>query len=561
MKFSEMPYTHPDMDKVRLLADRCKDALINAETADEAEKAYLDWDDACSEFNTMYNLCYIRHTINTEDEFYSKENDFWDSASPLFSQYGQAVVKALLESKFRPQLEERFGRVMFINNDMFLKSFDPAIIPEMQQSNALTTEYEKLIASAQIDWNGEKLTISQLAPYKQSTDPNERHKAWAAESGFYKENADKLDRIYDDLVKLRDRMAKKLGYDSYVTLGYYNMTRNCYTREDVEKFRSAVIKYAVPAADRLYREQAKRIGAEYPLQYSDTSIIYPDGNAKPVGTAEDILAAGKRFYHSLSEETAEFIDFMYDNELMDVLSRKGKAAGGYCTELPLYHVPFIFTNFNGTQSDVETVTHEAGHAFAAYVNRNRRPGDNMLPTLEACEIHSMSMEFFGWQSADDFFGENAEKFKYTHLSDAIKFLPYGTMVDHFQHIVYDHPEYTPEQRIDEWKRLTGIYMPWINMDGSAFYGEGRAWQRQTHIYERPFYYIDYCLAQTVALEFWVIMQTDPKEAFRRYMDLVSLGGTETFDGLVAAAGLDTPFGDDALRKITEAAMKFLGYEK
>ncbi|MBQ5333305.1 MAG: M3 family oligoendopeptidase [Oscillospiraceae bacterium] len=557
MKFSEMKYTRPDMETLKAAADKAADSIKNAKSPEEAAEAYLQWDKAGGSYNTMYSLCYIRHTINTEDKFYSNENEFFDNSNPTFTEYGQAVAKALAESRFRRELEKKFGRVMFINTDIFLKSFSPEIIPEMQEDNKLTTEYEKLIASAQIDFDGKKLTLSQLTPYKQSPDNDIRHKAWAAESGFYKEHEAELDRIYDELVRVRNAEAVKMGFENYVPLGYLNMCRNSYTAEDVARFREAVVKYLVPAADRIYREQAERIGVSYPLKYPDTSVFYRDGNALPKGTPEDILEAGKRFYNSLSPLTAEFFEFMTENELMDVLSRKGKAAGGYCTELTDYEAPFIFANFNGTQGDVEVITHEAGHAFAAYVNRHKRPTDNQLPTLESCEIHSMTMEFFGWASASDFFGEDGEKFCRKHLADAIKFIPYGTMVDHFQHIVYEKPQMTPEERIEEWKKLTAVYMPWIDLDGSPFYGEGRAWQRQTHIYERPFYYIDYCLAQTVALEFWAIMQRDRNEAFERYMKLVSLGGTETFDGLVAAAGLDTPFGDMALKTVAEAAVKWL----
>ncbi len=557
MKFSDMKYLRPDMGVLKLRAAETAAKISGASSADEAAEAYLEWDKAAGGFSTMNSLCYIRHTINTEDAFYDKENEFFDNNGPAFTEYCQAVAKALSESPFRPQLEEKFGRVMFANIDIALRSFEPQIIPDMQEENKLSTEYEKLIASAQIDFDGKKLTLSQLTPYKQSADDAVRRSAWAAESAFYKEHADELDSIYDKMVTLRHNMAKKMHFENYVTLGYLNMCRNCYDAEDVSAFRNAVVKYIVPVADRLYREQAERLGVKYPLSYADTAISYRDGNAVPKGTPDDILEAGRKFYHELSPETAEFFDFMMGNELMDVLSRKGKAAGGYCTELPDFEAPFIFANFNGTQGDVEVITHEAGHAFAAYTSRKIRPTDNQLPTIESCEIHSMTMEFFGWASAEDFFGEDADKFCRKHLADALKFIPYGTMVDHFQHIVYEHPEYTPADRINEWKRLTGIYMPWIDLDGSPFYGEGRAWQRQTHIYERPFYYIDYCLAQTVALEFWTIMQKDRKEAFERYMKLVRLGGRETFDGLVAAAGLDTPFGDDALRTVAEAADRWL----
>ncbi len=557
MKFCDMKYRRPDLDKLKKLSAEAAERIKKASGADEAANAYLDWDKAACGFSTMNSLCYIRHTINTEDKFYDEENEFFDGANPAFSEYCQAVARALAQSPFRKELEEKFGKVMFINTDIFLKRFSPEIIPEMQEENKLCTEYEKLIASAQIDFDGKKLTLSQLTPYKQSPDDKIRYAAWAAESSFFKEHEKQLDRIYDDMVKLRSKEAVKLGYKNYIALGYLNMNRNCYTPEDIEKFRKAVVKYIVPVAERLYKEQAERLGVKYPMKYADTAICYRDGNAVPKGSYEDILEAGRRFYRSLSPETAEFFDFMMENELMDVLSRKGKAAGGYCTELPDFECPFIFANFNGTQGDVEVITHEAGHAFAAYMSRKIRPSDNQLPTLEACEVHSMTMEFFGWDSAEDFFGSDSGKFCYKHLADALEFIPYGTMVDHFQHIVYEHPEYSPEKRIDEWKRLTEIYMPWIDMDGSPFYGEGRAWQRQTHIYERPFYYIDYCLAQTAALEFWVIMQKDRKEAFERYMKLVKLGGRETFGGLLAAAGLDTPFGDSALKTVAEAAEKWL----
>ncbi|MGN0665531.1 MAG: M3 family oligoendopeptidase [Huintestinicola sp.] len=561
MKFSEMRYVRPDMDSIAAASEKCAKAIENAEKADSAVYAYLEWDRVCGTFSTMSSLVYIRHTIDTADEFYDKETEYFDEISPAFTEYNQNVLKALVSSRFRKELEEKFGYVLFRNADISIKAFDPAVIPEMQEENKLSTEYEKLMASAQIDFNGEKLTISQLTPYKQSADDSIRHAAWAAESGFYKENEAQLDRIYDDMVRVRQTMAEKMNYEDYIPLGYNIMLRNCYTRSDVEKFREAVISHIVPVADRLYREQAERLGVKYPLKYADTSVSYRDGNAKPKGTSDDILAAAKRFYHELSPETAEFIDFMYDNELMDVLSRKGKAPGGYCTELPDFGSPFIFANFNGTQGDVEVMTHEAGHAFAAYTAKDIYPLDNRQPTLESCEIHSMSMEFFGWSAAEDFFGEDAEKFCHKHLSDALKFIPYGTMVDHFQHIVYEHPEYSPEKRIEEWKRLTGIYMPWIDLDGSPFFGEGRAWQRQTHIYQRPFYYIDYCLAQTAALQFWALMQEDREDAFRRYMKLVRLSGRETFDGLIAAAGLDTPFGDEALKKVSEAAVKWLDSRK
>lgn len=557
MKFSQMKYERPEIEDIRNRADSIKRKFEEAESFEAADTAFSEWDSLISHTDTMFSLAYIRNSIDTTDEYYEKEVDHIDEISPDFVDIQHSFAELLLNSRFRNELENKYGNLLFKNCDIFLRSFSPEIIPETQKTNKLETEYQKLIASAQIDFDGKTLTLSQLSPYKQSPDDELRHSAWLAEAGFYKECGQKLDEIYDELVRLRDVKGRKMGYKNFVPLGYLQMGRNCYDADDVSKFRENVVKYIVPVADRLYREQAKRTGLPYPLSFADAALHFRDGNPKPVGTPEDILETGKKLYHSLSAETAEFIDVMLENELMDVLSKKGKASGGYCTQLADYKVPFIFANFNGTADDVEVITHEAGHAFAFYCARDIFPSDNQSPTLEACEIHSMTMEFFGWKMSDEFFGKDAAKFRYNHLFSALTFIPYGVMVDHFQHIMYEKPELSPSQRHEVWRELTGIYMPWMKLDGSPFYGEGKGWQRQLHIYENPFYYIDYCFAQTVALEFWTVMQKDHNEAWQRYMKLVNKAGTMTLTELIETAGLGSPFEEETLREVADSAVKWL----
>ena len=367
-----------------------------------------------------------------------------------------------------------------------------------------------------------------------------------------------MDETYDPLVHLRDGMGKKLGYEGYTTLGYYRMQRNCYTKADIEKFRAAVVEYLVPVADRICRAQAERLGVAYPMSYADEALMFRSGNPRPAGDADAILAMGKKFYDELSPETSEFFNTMLDGKLLDVLSTPGKESGGYCTSIPDYNVPFIFANFNGTQGDVEVVTHEAGHAFAAWTNRDRVPMQYTWPTMEACEVHSMSMEFFAWPWAEGFFGADARKFRYSHLAAALTFIPYGTAVDHFQHIAYEKPDLTPAQRHAVWKELLGTYMPWLRLDGDIpFYGDGESWQQKHHIYSSPFYYIDYCLAQTVSLEFWAMIQKDPKDAWQHYMAYTRQGGTKVFTELLANAGMVSPFEPDCLRTVCEAASRWL----
>ena len=557
MLFSDMPYLRPDMDLLREKIEEHTEELKNARSFGEADKAFVALEKVFSGVETVVTLCFIRHSVDTEDAFYAAEKEYLDEAMPHLQELQQGAQLELYHSPWRPDFERKYGALLFTNMEIQLRSFDPKLIPDMQEENKLTTAYAKLIASAQIPFEGKVLTLAQMGPYKESPDPELRRKAWLAQADFYTEHQRELDDIYDKLTALRTRMGRAMGYENYVPLGYDRMQRNCYAEADVKKFRQAIVDYVVPVADRLFRGQAQRLGVSYPLSYADTAPRFLSGNPKPQGTADDILAAGKKFYHELSPEASEFIDVMFKNELMDVLSRKGKEGGGYCAGIPDYKVPFIFANFNGTQGDVEVLTHEGGHAFAGYTARNIFPMELQSPTMESCEIHSMSMEFFAWPWAEDFFGDQADKYRYSHLAGALTFLPYGTMVDHFQHIVYEQPDLTPEQRHEKWAELTAVYMPWIRLGDMPFWGEGKAWQRQSHIYEMPFYYIDYCLAQSVALQFWALMQQDREDAWKRYYELVKLAGTRTYRELVAAAGLNDPFEPEGLKAACEAAAKWL----
>ncbi|MBQ4375656.1 MAG: M3 family oligoendopeptidase [Erysipelotrichales bacterium] len=558
MKFSEMKYERPNLEEVAAKAKEYVKKLEEADSFEKAKEVLVEKENYMKHVMTMHELVTIRHDIDTRDEFYDAESKFWNEALPQLQEYEVAFTAALLKHPFRKELEKEFGNVVFLNGDLSLKSFSPKIIGEMQKENDLMTKYGKLIASAQIEFEGKTYTISQLSPFKNDPDDDRRLAAWKAEGKWYKDHQAELDAIYDELVHLRDTMGKKLGYEGYTELGYYRMSRNCYDKNDVEKFRSAVQKYLVPVAAKVYKRQAERLGKEYPMSYADNQLEFRSGNPKPAGTPDDIVAHAKKFYDELSPETSEFFTTMLDGELMSLLSTEGKSGGGYCTGLYEYGVPFIFANFNGTQHDVEVVTHEAGHAFAAYMNRDRIPMETMWPSMEGCEVHSMSMEFFAEGWADDFFGKDAAKFRYSHLAGALTFIPYGTMVDHFQHIVYEHPEYSPKERHAVWKKLLGIYQPWMRLDGDIpFYSEGEGWQRQMHIYHAPFYYIDYCLAQTVALEFWAMIQEDPKNAWDHYMRYTKLGGSKVFTELLKEAELESPFDENTLRKVAGKAEQFL----
>ncbi len=562
MKFSEMPYTRPEKDAVLAALADFTARLKSATSFAEADAVFLEEDRYTADVESEFTIAAIRHSIDTRDAFYDAESDYADETQPLLQEGVMAWSIALTQSPFRPDFERKYGDLLFRNTELSLKAFSPAIVPELQRENALTTEYDKLVASAQIPFEGGVYTVAQMGPFLKDPDDTRRRAAWVAVGGWFDSVGGELDRLYDELTHLRDSMGRKLGYDGYTELGYYRMTRNCYGKAEVERFREAVRQYVVPVADRLYRAQAERLGKSYPLDEADAALQFRSGNPTPAGDSEHILAMGRKFYHELSAETGVFIDHMLDDGMMDVLAKPGKQAGGYCTEIPKYKTPFIFANFNGTQDDVEVVTHEAGHAFESWTARDIVPTSYVFPSMEACEVHSMSMEFFAWPWSEDFFGDDARKFRYSHLAAALTFIPYGTMVDHFQHIVYEKPDMTPAERTEVWRELSAVYLPWIKLDGAIpFFGDGRRWQRQLHIYDSPFYYIDYCLAQTMSLYFWAQIQTDREAAWKQYYAYTKLAGTKTFTGLLEAAGLPSPFDSETLRGVCRAASDWLdGYD-
>ena len=557
MKFSEMPYSRPDMEALAAATTQTLEAMKAAPNAAGQIAAYDAYEKKMQTAGTMQQIAYIRHTINTKDEFYTAENDYMDEIGPKLQELSHQVNTARLESPYRAELERHYGALMFKNLEIAARSFSPAIVELMQEENKLVSEYQNLYASATVEFDGKTMPLPLLGPYKQDPDRAVRKAAYEADAKFFDSHREELDTLYDKLVKVRDAQAKKMGLPNYIPLGYDRMGRNCYTAKDVAAFRDQIAEDMVPIVAKVKEAQRRRIGVEK-LAFYDEPISFADGNAVPEGTPDEILAAGKKMYQELSPETAEFIDFMFENELFDVLSRDGKAPGGYCTEIADYKSPFIFSNFNATAGDVDVLTHEAGHAFEAYrAFKQELPSLLHSPTIEACECHSMSMEFLTAPWHHLFFGKQTDKYELGHCEDALVFIPYGCMVDEFQHKVYENPEMTPEQRNELWLSLEKKYRPWIDFDNLPFYSRGGGWQRQLHIYEVPLYYIDYCMAQTVAFQFWNLSRENYAEAWKRYMTFVDKAGTATFAELVESAGLKVPYHAGCIKEIGESISRWL----
>ncbi|MGB3074298.1 MAG: M3 family oligoendopeptidase, partial [Chitinophagales bacterium] len=491
-------------------------------------------------FETMSNVASIRHTIDTSDVFFEAEQEYFDNSYPNYLDLVSEFYKVLLSSSCRPELEKHYGQQLFDIAKVTLQTFSPSIIADLQRENELTTEYTKLIATAQIEFDGKKLNLSGMVPYKLSTDRNIRQAAHKKTDEFFKANGAALDRIYDDLVKVRHDIALKLGFENFVQVGYLRMCRTDYDAAMVKDFRKMVEVKIVPLVSELKERQRKRLGLDQ-LMYFDEPLDFTSGNATPHGSPDWIVEHARQMYNELSPETGEFFSYMIDNELMDLVNKPNKASGGYCTFLSETRSPFIFSNFNGTSGDIDVLTHEAGHAFQTYCSRHLGLEEYYFPTSEAAEIHSMSMEFLTWPWMHLFFNGQTDKYKFAHLSHSLIFLPYGVAVDEFQHHMYEHPELTPAERNIYWRSLEKKYLPHRLYENNDFLESGGFWQRQAHIYKHPFYYIDYTLAQLCAFQFWVKSNENPKAAIEDYIRLCREGGSKSFLKLVAVAGLKSPF--------------------
>ena len=554
MKVSQIPYERYTLEQYKEAFEGIKERALSAKCANCMLETYKDFLAIQAEYFTAACLSNCRFTLNTKDEYYSGEVAYYDEIDPIVQNMMNEYGKILLESPYRAELENGLiNPRVFKMFEVVSKAFDEKIISELQEENNLITEYSKFMSEMEFEYNGEKMPLSKLRGGLDDGDRTVRESTCHAIGLGLQKNAAQLDEIYDKLVKVRDRMAKKLGYENYIPLGYYKMGRMDYDADMIAKFRDNVKESIVPCVAKLKEEISKTLGIDTMMFYDDT--VYINGETpKPVIDKDGIFAAAIEMYDSMHPEVGAFMRAMQEAEAFDVESRDGKFGGGYCTVFSKYQQPFILANFNGSSGDVDVMTHEFGHALAAgFVFKY---GDPMLEIggMETAECHSMSMEFFSWKYMEKFFGDSADAYRKRHLLNAISFIPYGVIVDEFQHKVYENPNMTPAERNQLYLDLEEKYRPYLSWTGIPYLENGTRWQFQMHIYQTPFYYIDYCLAQTVALNFLLESVEDYDGAFERYLNFSKTGGQKAFDKLISDAGLPSPFTEGSLDTMAKKVM-------
>lgn len=550
-KFKDIPYQRILFDDVAQQFEKALQEFQSATTVDHQHVAISKIDDLRRKFQNALVLAHIRHTTRTDDTLYSAEHQYYDQMHPHFEHLEIQFYQALLTAPNQQALIDHWGQQIFRIARAKVRTLNPISIPYRQQENQLVTEYIRAKASAKISFQGKTYNLSSLRALEEHPDRAIRKKAAQTKWNYYEQQAQKFDDLFSELVACRHQQALTLGYQRYTDLAYDHLQRTDYGPQEVAQLRSAILKYVVPLVEDLYRAQQDRLGLEH-LEHYDWEVLFPTGNPTPRGDAEWILRKAGQMYQELSPETDRFFTLLQERELMDVMNRSGKATGGYCAFLAKDRLPFIFSNFNGTSSDLYVLTHEAGHAFQFFNSLDQPLLDYVCPTLESCEIHAMSMEYFTCPWVEQFFGEDAIKYRYAHLANALRFLPYGAAVDEFQHQVYDHPHWTVQQRHDAWLTISAQYLPFLSSrEFPPFLKKGGYWQRQSHIYTTPFYYIDYVLAQLCALQFWRRDLDDHDSAWSDYLTLCRAGGSASFLELVDLAGLESPFQPAVIREISQ----------
>ncbi|SJZ83332.1 oligoendopeptidase, M3 family [Pilibacter termitis] len=556
-KFKDYIYKRPNYEEYAKKVRETREKFEQAKTVEEASSLFRLLLEEEATVESMGTLHQIHFSLNVNDEFHKKEDEWWNEYAPLFDECAMETSSALLKSPFVKELQEIFPKTLFLLAKCKTNTISETTLDLRQQENELISKYDELMANATIEFDGEVYNLPQMAKFMTDTNREVRKRADKARTAWYVQNEEQFDRIYDEMIKNRHQQAVTLGYNNYVEMSLDIRQRFGYSQKDIEYYRKQVLEVVVPVAQKLYARQGKRIGVEE-MKHYDLDLQFLDGNATPQGEKDELVAAARKMYCELSKETGEFFDFMVERDLLDLDARKGKMGGGYCTYISDEKSPYIFANFNGTSGDVDVLTHEAGHAFQVYSSRHIQENSLIWPTIEAAEIFSMSMEFITWRWMESFFKEHTNRYKFSHLSAGVQFLPYGVLVDHFQQEVYTHTGWSAVERKATWRRLEKMYLPHKDYSESPDLERGIFWFKQAHIFGAPFYYIDYTLAQVVALQFWKKFNVEQaSNAWEKYLEATSVGGTKTFLEIIELTGANSPFEKGTLREVIQEVDDYL----
>lgn len=497
---------------------------------------------------------YIRMTCNTNDEKLLQDFQYFATEiEPKIAPVSNFLNKKLIDNPFTKELDRNkyFIYIRSVKNALAL--FREKNIPLQTQVQIEQQKYQSITGAMSVELNGKEYTLEQAAVFMKDTDRDKRRSAWQAITERRLEDRSSLNSLFNQLISLRHQIAKNAGFDNYRDYAFKAMGRFDYTPEDCFQFHDAIERNIVPILREIAEERRETL--DLPILRPWDMDVNPHNLAplQPFKNGEDLIQKTKTCFAKLDPYIGERIEIMQANGLFDVESRKGKAPGGYNYPLSETGAPFIFMNSANTFRDLTTMVHEGGHALHTFISSHLELNDFKHLPSEIAELASMSMELISMSHWDVFFEneEDLKRAKRDQLIDVLKTLPWVATIDRFQHWIYTHPEHTDEDRAREWTAIFNQFghqfADWNELEDAR----ENLWQKQLHLFEVPFYYIEYGMAQLGAIAIWKNYIEDPEKGLENYLKALTLGYTKTIPETYQTAGIQFNFDENYVKELAD----------
>jgi oligoendopeptidase F len=541
-----------DWPQIAPLFDQLEQRAAQCKSAGELERWLLDWSELSAALDEESSGRYIAMTCHTDNPDAEKAYlHFVENVEPQLKPRQFALEKIYVAHPLRTKLPEERFRVFDRDIKSHVELFRPENIPLETEEARLCQQYQKLSGALTVNFRGGEKTLVQMGRYLEEPDRALRQEAWELVTKRRLQEADKFEDVFDKMLKLRAQMAKNAGFENYRDYTFHRLGRFDYTPDDCTRFHDAVEKHVMPVARELQAERRRQLKLEK-LRPWDLAVDPLNRPAlKPFARVGEMVSRTQKIFDRLDGGLAGGFRQMQDLHLLDLDNRKGKAPGGYQQNLSESRLPFIFMNAVGLQRDVETILHEAGHAFHALAARDEDLYAYRSAPIEFCEVASMSMELLGNEFIEEFYSTaDASRARRVHLEGIIGIFPWVATVDAFQDWIYTHPNHTREKRRAAWLGLMDRFggdTDWSGFENARTH----LWHRQLHIFIHPFYYIEYGIAQLGALQVWANSKRDKVKALNDYKKALALGGSCPLPELFAAAGCRFEFSAKTIQPLTK----------
>ena len=498
-------------------------------------------------------MLYVNMTCDTENEEIKQAYlDFVENVEPELAKMSDLLNRKLAGSPHANELDQNEYNVLLRDTRMDLALFREENIPLGTELTKLGQRYNEICGAMMVEFDGEERTMQQMGKFLQVNEREVRENAFKTVGERRFQDSEEIDELYDSMIALRHQIAQNAGYKNYRDYIFDAKHRFDYTPIDCEAFQDAVEAICVPLMRDVDEGRRQTLGLEKLRMWDLGHDVHGREPLRPFTEVEEMVEGTSRMFQRLSPELGRFFDSLRDGSSLDLDSRKGKAPGGYQLQRDHSRKPFIFMNATGLQRDLETMVHEAGHAFHSIYADDLPLVDYRSAPLEFCEVASMSMELLTHEFLDEFYSqEDAQRAIRLHLEGIVSILPWIATIDAFQHWVYTNPGHSRDERHSKWLELGerfGSQLDWSGFEDWRKVG----WQKQLHLFSYPFYYIEYGIAQLGALQMWLQYRENPDEALANYATAMRLGGSRPLPNLFEAGGMKFDLGQATVQGLIDA---------